>query len=138
MSPVSYYPTDLTEAQWTLLLAILPARKWRPGGPGRPPCELRQVLNGIFSLLKTGCQWRRVPREFGKWNTSSAYCKAWRERGVWAKLRESLRQRERRRQGRPAEPSAGRVESQSIKTATPTTEVGFDGGTQVKGRKRQL
>jgi transposase len=48
MSTTPYYPTDLTEAQWTLLLALLPARKWRPGGPGRPPCDLRQVLNGIF------------------------------------------------------------------------------------------
>lgn len=47
MSTTQYYPTDLTEAQGTLLLALLPARKWRPGGPGRPPCDLRQVLNGI-------------------------------------------------------------------------------------------
>ena len=67
MSTMPDYPTDLTEAQWTCLLTILPARKWRPGGPGRPPCELRQVLKGIFYLLKTGCQWRMGPREFGKW-----------------------------------------------------------------------
>jgi putative transposase len=69
MSTTPYYPTDLTEAQWTQLLAFLPARKWRLGGPGRPPCDLRQVLNGIFYLLKTGCQGRMLPREFGKWNT---------------------------------------------------------------------
>src|SRR4051812_24257475 len=66
----------------------------------------RQVLNWIFYLLKTGCQWRMVPREFGKWPTAYAYFKAWREAGVWAKLREALRQRERRRQGRQAELSA--------------------------------
>ena len=66
MSPTPYYPTDVTEAQWTLLLAVHPARKWRLGGPGRPPYDLRQVRKGIFSLLKTGCQWRRLPREFGK------------------------------------------------------------------------
>jgi transposase len=96
------------------------------------------VLNGIFSLLKTGCQWRRVPREFGKWNTIYAYCKAWRQAGVWAKRMDALRQGERRRQGRQAEPSAGRVDSQSIKAATQATEVGFDGGKQVKGRKRHL
>ena len=64
-----YYPPDLTEAQWQLLWALLAARKWRSGGPGRPPCDLRQVLKGIFSLLKTGGQWRMVPREFGKCNT---------------------------------------------------------------------
>ena len=138
MSTTFYYPTDLTEAQWTLLVALLPARKWHPGGPGRPPCDLRQVLNGIFYLLKTGCQWRMVPREFGKWNTVYAYFKAWRQTGVWAKLMEALRQRERHRQGRQTEPSAGSVDSQSIKTATQTAEVGFDGGKQVKGRKRHL
>ena len=79
-----------------------------------------------------------LPREFGKWNTVYAYCKAWRQAGVWAKLMEALRQLERRRQGRQPEPSAGSVDSQSIKTATQATEVGFDGGKQVKGRKRQL
>jgi putative transposase len=138
MSTTPYYPTDLTEAQWTLLLERLPARKWRPGGPGRPPCDLRQGLNGIFYLLKTGCQWRMGPREFGKWNTIYAYFKAWRHAGVWAKLMETLRQGERRRQGRQPEPSAGSVDSQSVKTATQAVEVGFEGGKQVKGRNRQL
>jgi putative transposase len=138
MSTTQYSPTDVTEAQWTLLLALLSARKWRPGGPGRPPCDLRQVFKGIWSLLKTGCQWGLVPRECGKWNTIYAYFKCWRETGVWAKRMEALRQRERRRQGRQGEPSAGSVDSQSIKTATQATEVGFDGGKQVTGRKRPL
>lgn len=100
MSTRQDYPTDLTEAQWTLLLARLPARKWHPGGPGRPPCDLRQVLNGIWYLLKTGCQWRMLPREFGKWNTVYAYFRNWRQKGVGAKLMEALRQCEGRRQGR--------------------------------------
>jgi putative transposase len=91
MSTTRYYPTDLTEAQWTLVRRLLPAWKWRPGGPGRPPCELRRVLNGILYLLKTGCQWRMLPWEFGKWNTLYAYFKAWRQAGVWAKLMEALR-----------------------------------------------
>jgi putative transposase len=69
MSTTPSYPTDLTEAQWTLRLTLLPAREWQPGGPGRPPCDLRQVLNGILYLLQAGCQWRMVPREFGKWDT---------------------------------------------------------------------
>jgi len=79
-----------------------------------------------------------VPREFGKGNTSYRYFTGWRETGVWAPLREALRQRERRRQGRQAEPSAGSVDRQSSKTATQGTEVGCDGGTQVKGRQRHL
>jgi transposase len=79
-----------------------------------------------------------IPREFGKWTTLYAYFKGWRETGVWATLMDVLRQRERCRQGRQAEPSAGSVDSQSSKTATQATEVGFDGGKQVKGRKRHL
>jgi putative transposase len=138
MSTTRYYSTDLTEAQWALLLPLLPARKWRPGGPGRPPCDLRQVLNGILSLLKTGCQWRMLPWEFGKWNTIYSYFKRWRRAGVWARLMEALRRLERQRQGRQPEPAAGSLDSQSIKTATQGTAVGFDGNKQSKGRKRHV
>ncbi|NOT53955.1 MAG: IS5 family transposase [Deltaproteobacteria bacterium] len=107
-------------------------------GPGRPPCDWRQMFNGILYLLKSGCQWRMLPREFGQWNTVYSYFKRWRTAGGWAQMREALRQGERRRQGRQEEPSAGSVDSQSIKAATQATEVGFDGGKQVKGRKRQI
>jgi len=138
MSTTRYYPTDLTEEQWELLVSLLPGRRWRPGGPGRPPYDLRRVINGILYLIKTGCQWRMLPREFGKWNTIYGYFKRWRREGVWPCLMEALRQLERRRLGRQPEPSAGRVDSQSIKTATQRSEVGFDGGKKIKGRKRHL
>jgi putative transposase len=138
MSTTRYYPTDLTEEQWALLVSLLPERKWHPGGPGRPPYDLRRVLNGILYLIKTGCQWRMLPREFGHWSTIYAYFKRWRREGVWACLMEVLRQLERRRLGRQSEPSAGSVDSQSIKTATQGSEVGFDGGKKIKGRKRHL
>src|SRR5918996_728724 len=138
MSTTQYYPTDLREEQWALLRGLLPARKCRPAGPGRPPYNLRGVSNGIVYLLKTGCQWRRLPREFGTWSTIYAYFKRWRRDGVWASVLEALRQLERRRLGRQSEPSAGSVESQSIKTATHRSEGGFDSGQKIKGRKRQL
>lgn len=138
MSTTRYYPTDLTEGQWQLLLPLLPARKWRPGGPGRPPYDVRCVINGILYLLKSGCQWRMLPREFGKWSTIYGYFKRWGRDGVWANVMEALRQLERRRVGRQPEPSAGSVDSQSIKSATQCREVGFDGGKRIKGRKRHL
>ena len=69
MSTPDEYPTNLTDAQWQRLQPLLPPRKWRPGGPGRPPCDRRQVINGIIYLTKTGCQWELLPKTFGCWQT---------------------------------------------------------------------
>jgi putative transposase len=138
MSPVRDYPTDVTDAQWTVVQSLLPQPKWRPGGPGRQPYELRRVLNGIFYVTKTGCQWRMLPIDFGHWNTIYSYFRRWRQTGLWAHLLERLRQRERRRQGRSPEPSAGSIDSQSIKTATQGSAVGFEGNKKIKGRKRHV
>ncbi len=59
------YPTNVTQAQWQLLIPLLPKRKWRKGGCGRPPANLRNVFNGILYLTKAGCQWRMLPHTFG-------------------------------------------------------------------------
>ena len=132
------YPTDLTDEQWEILQPWLPECKWRPGGPGRPPCDVRRIVNGILYVNKTGCQWRLAPKDFGHWSTIYGYCKRWRRAGVWTRLMETLRQWERRCLGRQAEPSAGSVDSQSIKTATQREDIGFDGNKKIKGRKRHL
>ena len=139
MSADSHYPTDVTDEQWHLLQSLLPERAWRPGGRGRPPlCDLRRIVNGILYLNKTGCQWRMIPQEFGTWSTISGYFKRWRGAGVGARLRETLRQWERRCWGRLPEPSAGSMDSQSLKTATQHEAIGFDGNKRIKGRQRHM
>ena len=131
-------PTDLPDEQWVLRQPLRPARPWRPGGPGRPPCAVRRMLNGLLYLNQTGCQWRLVPKAFGHWSTIYGDGKRWRRAGVWARLLETLRQWERRCLGRQSEPSAGRMDAQTVKTATQGEAVGFDGNKKIKGRKRQL
>ena len=139
MSAAPHYPTDLSDEQWELLQAVLPPRGCHPGGRGRPPkVDMRQILNGILYLNKTGCQWRMIPKDFGNWSTIYGYFTRWRRHGIWASLMEALRRFERRCEGRNPEPSAGSIDSQSIKTATPHEDIGFDGNKRIKGRKRHL
>ena len=136
MSMSSLYPTELPDAQWHYLHPFLPVGKWRPGGPGRPPCNLRSVLNGILYVTKTGCQWYMLPPTFGCWKTVYGYFNSWSRKQIWQHLMDRLTEQERQRQGRKKQPSAGSVDSQSIKTATQGEEKGYDAGKQVNGRKR--
>ena len=138
MSTPQQYPTDLSDSQWPLIHRLLPRPKWRPGGPGCPPCDLRNVVNGILYVTKTGCQWRMLPKEFGCWQTVYGYFNRWSRQGVWQQVLTQLTRQERQRQGRKPTPSAGCVDSQSIKTATQGTTKGYDGNKKINGRKRHL
>src|SRR5438128_5225781 len=138
MSTACHDPTDVSDEQWDILQLLLPPPKWRPGGPGRKPLELRRVINGIFYVNKTGCQWRMIPQDVGNGHTIYGYFRRWRREGVWARVMDTLHHWERQGQGRLPEPSAGCADSQSIKTATQGTDVGFDGNKKVKGRKRHI
>ena len=138
MSTVCHYPTDMSDEQWEILELLRPKPTWRPGGPGRKPLDLRHVLNGLFSVNKTGCQWRMLPTDIGNGHTIYGYFRRWRLTGVWERVMDTLRQWERQSQGRLPEPSACCVDSQSIKTATQGADVGFDGHKKVKGRKRHI
>jgi len=130
------YASDVTEREWALIAPHLPAA--RPGGRPRSAC-LRRVLNAVFYLLQTGCQWRMLPRDFPPRSTVYGYFRAWIAAGVWAHLHDVLYRRTRDLEGRDESPTAAIIDSQSVKTGADAREmVGFDAGKRVKGRKRHL
>ena len=129
------YDTDLTVAAWALIAPMLPAA--RPGGRPRTT-NIRAVLNAIFYLLRTGCQWRLLPREFPVWSTVYHYFRVWKDGGVWTCVQRSMYQQARRQAGRTAFPSVVIMDGQSVKTTERGGIRGFDAHKRVKGRKRHI
>ena len=121
------YPSDLTDAQWALLEPLLRERDL--SGPGRPPTvPLREIVNALLYIKQTGCPWRYLPHDLPPRSTVHYYFEKWTADGTWEEVGRHLRERVRRRAGRAAQPTAGILDSQTVKSAEATQDVGWDGG----------
>jgi putative transposase len=129
------YQTDLSDQEWKILEPLIPPAK--AGGRPRKQ-DMRKIVNAIYYLLRTGCAWEMLPKDFPPKSTVFHYFNTWRKNGTWKNINDALVAQVRHLEGRQEQPTAGIIDSQSVKTADTAEDRGYDAGKKINGRKRHI
>jgi len=129
------YQTDLTDTQWDLIKNMIPKEQKR----GRPLEHTRRsIVNAILYIVRAGCAWRLLPKDFAPWQTVYGYFRSWRKARIWGLIHDTLREQVRRKAGKKPSPTAAIMDSQSVKIGDQAGERGYDAGKKITGRKRHI
>lgn len=129
------YTTDLTDLEWRLIEYCFP----KPSKTGRPrEHTYRQLLNAVFYVVRTACQWRNLPKDFAPWPTVYHYFRLWKHTKLWEQIHAHLREHLRQVEGRKRHATAGIIDSQSVRSTECSDQRGYDAGKKINGRKRHV